>query len=770
MTQWGRILLGGIGCFLLAWAGLETAGSATPLWLPDALLIALALDQSGRALQAGLIAGFTGIAAAYFAATGALAAPGLLVAAASVLHAALARVLLMRLAPAAPRLDGPWALVHLLLWCALASPLPAAALAAIPSATGGWARGIQDFVSWWTGSAVGTAVLLPFLLSLAHSPAVQRGRLRDRYREALLVLAMTALAAAAGWRSGGAFPLLLALPLLLWAGLRLSFRITSCLCLLLAVLIVAGSAAQLWPSGQLIGDTLRPGPALQICLMLVVVPALLASLFAQKQRMGKRAAQAALQDLRAAIDTVPAAIVTLTTGGKVDLWSRGAERMFGWRSAEAEGREPPFLAPEDVAQAASLRQRVLAGNEIRDQPARRLDRAGELREVVINAAPQRDGDGAVAGIISVMEDVTDRRRLDLSREEQRARLAAILDALPEAVIAIDEVGTLLHFNRAAEAVFGYAAPDVVGRNIKVLMPEPHHGRHDAYLRRYRETGVAHLIGHSRQMTGRRKDGRTFPAEITVSEAWIGDRRIFAGIVRDLSTASKAGARAKPAGADDGQAGFLARIAHDLRQPLHALSLMTGALERRVSDPDTREIVDHLAGLVRTTQGMFETIVEWTRIERGQVAAAPSAVPVGEILASLAQECGPEAERRRLALRCVASRAVIAGDPALVRRILRHLLDNAMKFTPRGKILLGARRRGSMLRLIVGDTGIGVPPDQHDFIFTKHGQLDAGREAGGLGLGLAIVARLAALAGLTLGMRSVPGRGSLFWVDVPLSEA
>jgi PAS domain S-box-containing protein len=371
-----------------------------------------------------------------------------------------------------------------------------------------------------------------------------------------------------------------------------------------------------------------------------------------------------------------------------------------------------------------------------------------------------------------MEDVTDRRRLDSGREEQRARLAAILDALPEAIIAIDEVGTLLHFNRAAEAIFGYPAPDVAGRNIKVLMPEPDHGRHDAYLRRYRETGAAHLIGHSRQMTGRRKDGRTFPAEITISEAWIDDRRIFAGIVRDLSVGSKAGAGAGAgsAGADDGQAGFLSRITHDLRQPLHALSLMTGALERRISDPDAREIVDHLAGLVRTTQGIFENIAEWTRIERGQVAAVPSAASVGEILASLAQECGPEAERRRLALRCVASRAVIAGDPVLVRRILRHLLDNAMKFTPRGKVLLGARRRGSMLRLIVGDTGIGVPPDRQDSIFAAHEQLDPGREAGGIGLGLAIAARLAALCGLTLGMRSVPGKGSLFWVDVPLSEA
>jgi integral membrane sensor domain MASE1 len=224
-----------------------------------------------------------------------------LVAAASGLHAALARVLLMRVAPAARYPDAPGALARLLLWCALVSPLPAAALAAIPAATAGWAPAVQGFVFWWLASAAGTAVLLPFMLSLAHPPPVERGLFRSRCREALPVLAITALAAAIGWQTGGMFPLLLAVPLLLWAALRLTFRITSFLCLLLAVLPMAETAAQLWPSGTPLGDVVRPGQAWPAGLMLVVVPTLFASLFAQKQRMGARTARAALQTLRAAM-------------------------------------------------------------------------------------------------------------------------------------------------------------------------------------------------------------------------------------------------------------------------------------------------------------------------------------------------------------------------------------------------------------------------------------------------------------------------------------
>jgi signal transduction histidine kinase len=179
-------------------------------------------------------------------------------------------------------------------------------------------------------------------------------------------------------------------------------------------------------------------------------------------------------------------------------------------------------------------------------------------------------------------------------------------------------------------------------------------------------------------------------------------------------------------------------------------------------------VDHLSQIVRSTQGTFENIVEWTRIEGGLIGTSSAAIPANDILGPLAREFAAEAGRRDLAFRCVSSRAIIACDPALLLRVLRQLLDNAMKFTPAGKILLGARRRGTMLRLIVADTGVGIPPDQQDFIFGEYNQLDGGREAGGLGLGLAIAGRLAALAGLTVGVRSISGKGSLFWIDVPLS--
>jgi two-component system, sensor histidine kinase len=781
VPEWGRILLGGVGCLLLAWVSL--AGGAA-LWLADALLLFLVLGRSGNALAGHLVAGAAGIAAGYVLMTGLIGsyvAPAAGLAAGSILHVALARLLLRRFAPEAARIESAGALAHLLLWSALLTPIAGALVMTGGSLIlflnyDGSFPVAETFVSWWIMSAVGTAVLLPFILSRKYSARPDLKLLLSRRWEALLVLALVVLLAALSHQMSATFVLLLGLPVVWWSALRLDFRTTSLLCVLLSLVPMAGSALGWWTvyHGDVVYDNATVIQEQRAYLLAIILPALFTSLLTQEQRATNAARLTALRALRAVMDAVPAAIVTLTPNGKVGLWSRGAERIFGWRRDEVEGNDPPYLAPQNTAQAASLRQRVLAGNEIQNQPIERHNRAGEKRELVVNAVPQRDADSSITGIIAVMDDVTDRRRLESSREEHRARLAAIIDAVADPIITIDEAGVITTFSRSAEAVFGYAASEVLGQNLKLLMPEPERGRHDAYLRRYRETGIRHMIGASRRVTAQRKDGSTFAAELDVSEAWLDGRRIFAGIVRDLSAkpeAAPAGAAVSAAPpADAGNARFLSKITHDLRQPLHALSLMTGALERRVKHPDTRELVDDLSRIVRSIQGTFENIVEWTRLESGQVGSAPTVIPAGDILASLAQEFAPEAARRGLAFRSVATRATIACDPVLVRRILKQLLDNAMKFTPAGKVLLGARRRGKKLRLIVADTGVGIPAEQQAFVFEPYNQLDPGREAGGLGLGLAIARRLAALAGLEIGIRSAPGKGAFFWIDVPLSGA
>src|SRR5690606_6638683 len=122
---------------------------------------------------------------------------------------------------------------------------------------------------------------------------------------------------------------------------------------------------------------------------------------------------------------------------------------------------------------------------------------------------------------------------EMALREQEARLRSILETAPEALITIDETGLIETFSASAEALFGYAADEVIGRNVSILMPSPYREEHDSYLERYRSTGVARIIGIGRTVPGRRKDGTIIPTELAVGEAKIGDRRLFTGFIRDL---------------------------------------------------------------------------------------------------------------------------------------------------------------------------------------------------------------------------------------------
>src|SRR5437764_23493 len=143
-------------------------------------------------------------------------------------------------------------------------------------------------------------------------------------------------------------------------------------------------------------------------------------------------------------------------------------------------------------------------------------------------------------------DITDRSRLEQQLQqrvresaEAEERMRSVLDHVVDGIISIDDRGTVTTFNPAAERIFGYAAAEVVGRNVKMLMPEPFHGEHDGYLDNYMRSGAAKIIGIGREVVGRRKDGSTFPMDLAVSEFHLGRRRYFTGIVRDITRRKRA---------------------------------------------------------------------------------------------------------------------------------------------------------------------------------------------------------------------------------------
>jgi PAS domain S-box-containing protein len=245
------------------------------------------------------------------------------------------------------------------------------------------------------------------------------------------------------------------------------------------------------------------------------------------------------EQFRLLVETVKDyAIFLLDTAGNIMTWNSGAERIKGYKANEIMGKHfSSFYTAEDKEQGKPGK-----GLEIAAAQGRCEDEGWRLRKdgsklwanVVITAL--RDEAGRLTGFAKITRDLTERKQLEEGRRKRsEALLAAVLDNVLDGVIGINDRGIIESFNAAAERDFGYKEAEVIGQNIKMLMPEPYHSELDGYLDNYLRSGKAKIIGIGRQVVARRKDGSTFPIDLAVSEFFLEGQRHFTGVVRDLTS-------------------------------------------------------------------------------------------------------------------------------------------------------------------------------------------------------------------------------------------
>lgn len=238
------------------------------------------------------------------------------------------------------------------------------------------------------------------------------------------------------------------------------------------------------------------------------------------------------------------------------------------------------------------------------------------------------------------------------------------------------------------------------------------------------------------------------------------------LVRELTVQKEAAESANRA-----KSRFLAAASHDLRQPMYALNLYHGALGNMAIADECRVLLDNARQCATTMGDMFNVLLDMSRLDAGAVTPSVQVFPVMDILRRVQVEFEPLAREKGLSLRLVPSSCFIQSDPDLVERIVRNFVANAVRYTHAGKVLVGCRRRGDRLRVAVLDTGQGIPQDKQQVVFEEYFQLGNPERdrAKGLGLGLAIVRRLAKLLGAPINLQSLPGRGSMFAADFPRGD-
>ncbi len=367
---------------------------------------------------------------------------------------------------------------------------------------------------------------------------------------------------------------------------------------------------------------------------------------------------------------------------------------------------------------------------------------------------------------------------DLETAEQRMR--SVVDHVIDGIVTIDEGGNVESFNPAAEKMFGYQSAEVLGRNVKMLMPEPYYSEHDAYLDNYVSTGKPKIIGIGREVVGRRKDGSTFPMELAVSEFHIGARRYFTGIVRDITERKRLEDQLRErvdalAEADRQKDEFLAMLSHELRNPLAPMRNALYLLKRAQQDPETvqaaRDVMERqMHQLVR----LVDDLLDVSRIIRGKIDLRRDRLDIGAVVARAVETAQPvvDAHGHVVSVSLPESPLEVEGDMVRLAQVVSNLLTNAAKYSgSAGRIDVLARRDGDVALITVRDRGAGIPHELLPRVFDLfvQGAHTLARSQGGLGIGLTLVRRLVEMHGGTVCAASAgPGQGSEFSVRLPLA--
>lgn len=371
---------------------------------------------------------------------------------------------------------------------------------------------------------------------------------------------------------------------------------------------------------------------------------------------------------------------------------------------------------------------------------------GESAEVLANHGLVVLGLWMAVGVVIAYKHVHQARR------ESEARAQAVLETTVDGIITIDERGTVESFNQAAEEIFGYEDQEVIGKNVKMLMPSPYREEHDEYLQSYHETGRRNIIGVGREVTGRRKDGSTFPMDLAVSEMEIGDRTVFTGIVRDISERRRL--EKEILNVSEQERRRIGQDLHDgLGQMLTGIGLLSQDLARQLEEEghdraeDMAEITEHVKEADQYARDLSHGLIPVD--VKGQ---QPSALP--EALRRLSKN----AERLfhvECAFQDIENALVLQNTVAThLYRIAQEAVNNAVRHGEADHIRIVLAAGDDQIRLQVRDDGSG---------FDEAGVTDAG-------MGVRIMSYRARIIDGTLDVNSAIGEGTVITCRLPRRAA
>lgn len=472
------------------------------------------------------------------------------------------------------------------------------------------------------------------------------------------------------------------------------------------------------------------------------------------------------------LDIAGGIIVALNPIGEITLINKKGAHILGFTDDELLGENwfEVCVPQRNRGEVTATFQKIIRGEitnvEQYENPV--LTKTGQERFITWTNSLLSDENGKVIGTLSSGLDITDREQMEESLRENSARLHAIVETAVDGIITIDENGVIESVNSSVERLFGYAADELAGRNVSILMPSPYREEHDSYISNYLKSGEKKIIGIGREVVGRRKNGTTFPLRLSVSEFAIGNRRKFTGIVHDISEQKVLQNQILQSERLAIIGKMAAKVAHEIRNPLSSISLNAEMLQDEISAydrNDTNEATSLLKSIIREIDRVSALTDEYLQFSRMPVSQ-PMKANFDELILDMKESLDGELKQKKIDLEFQpAPHALrVRIDRAQFRRALLNIIRNAIEAMPQGgKINITAEQQNEKAILHIQDSGIGIPEEMVDKIFDPFFTT----KDFGTGLGLAVTQQVIGEHGGQIACSSKLGVGTRFSIELPL---
>ncbi|KZN58617.1 hypothetical protein N473_04090 [Pseudoalteromonas luteoviolacea CPMOR-1] len=494
--------------------------------------------------------------------------------------------------------------------------------------------------------------------------------------------------------------------------------------------------------------------------------------------------------LETVIDSVIDGIFMTNLQGEILSFNMSATQIFGYSKEEVLGKNIALLIPKseqgkyfkylhnvtDEKIALLYRKPCRTGIELL---ALKKDASEFPLELSISVLP------ADEVVLCTVRDISERKQADLSIKSYVEHIETIMDTVLDGLITIDMKGVIHGFNTAAENIFGYRARDVIGRNVKMLMPEPYQSEHDSYLKNYHTTGDKKIIGVGREITGRRSSGHLFPLELGVNEMTVQGKTMFVGTVRDISERKAAESaidsyirKLQISNSELDQFAYIA--SHDLKEPLRGLANNALFLEEDHADSLGKEglrRISRIRFLCTRMEKLVDSLLYYSRLGRQDLAIEE--VDLNALIDNVAELTLPEETTQSVDLLIPSPLPSITCDKPRVSELFRNLISNAVKYnqSARKQIEIGVKAAMNPHTQVlepqvfyVKDNGIGIDTCFFEDIFRIFKRLNEEDDAvRGTGVGLTFVKKIIERHSGHIWVESEVGQGSCFNFTLKLGD-